>query len=125
MAYPLDQLPVLTKANLDLSFRLAEITRQGTLKATTEAFNAFAEAMRSGANLSDRTAALSSSGTTLLNEGNKIREQMLTDARAAFEQWQTAWSAAFVIPENLKMFGGLPRFWENAGAPTSRSDGKK
>ena len=125
MAYPLDQLTALIKANLDLSFGLAEIARKGNFQAAIEAWTAFAEAVQSAPSPSDKTTTLSDRGISFFNEVNKIREQMIADTRAACEQWQDEWNAAVALPDNVKMFAGLRRSWQEIGTATHPSDDNK
>ncbi|MGY6251728.1 hypothetical protein ACXIUS_30135 [Bosea thiooxidans] len=76
MAYPLDQLITLTKANLDLSMRLAEIAHTGnraTIQTASKAAGSFAEVARTGKD------------TGLFDEAKTLHEQITADTLAALE----------------------------------------
>jgi hypothetical protein len=105
MAYPLDQLMALAKANLDLSLRLAEIARRSgldSLQAAAKAASAFGETNWLDTDVAKKTSALSEKGSNLFGEAGQIREQMVADTKTAFEQWQQALKTAFTGPDQAK-----------------------
>jgi hypothetical protein len=118
MVYPFDPVSALSKANLDLSLRLAEIARHGSQKsfqAATAVASALGEAAQPESSSERKAAALSEKGSGLFHEAQTIREQMVADTRTAFETWQDAWSTASALPDEAKAteaFTDMLRFWQ-------------
>ena len=128
MVYPFDQLSALAKANLDLSLQLAQIARHGSqksLQAATVVASALGEAGQPENSSEKKVAALSEKGTHLLQEAQKIREQMVADTRAALETWRDAWSAVSALPDEVKAteaFTDMLRFWQGVRTTILTSD---
>ena len=102
MTYPLDKLAALTKANLDLSLRLAEIARQSgtdSLQAAIRAASGFGDTPWFDMDAAKKTGAMSEKSKNLFGEADQIRERMVADTTAAFEKWQGAWKSALTTPD--------------------------
>ncbi|MFX4086853.1 MULTISPECIES: hypothetical protein [Sphingobium] len=122
MTYPFDQLGALTKANSDLSIRLAEIARhgaQGGMQSAAAIVNTLGEVATPEFSPEKKVAALSEKGANILRDAEKVREQMIADTRAALQTWQEAWSAAAVLPVGTgatDAFRGLMRMWRGVAS---------
>ncbi len=133
MTYPVDQLTALAKANLNLALKLADVARAGgqeSLQLGSKAVGGFAEEARSAMTVANGTAqggdkSAADKNAALLSEFEKVREQMIAQTKAAFGEWQQAWSDAFTASgaKTGDTFAGLfkPWFAIPTGTPAATS----
>lgn len=119
MSYPFNQLSAVAKANLDLSLRLADIARQGSVRAAATLVTALGEAVRPETSPEMKAAVLSEKSFGLFRDAEKIREVVVVETQSAFEAWREAWSAVILQPDEAKAtetFSNIMRFWQNLGS---------
>ena len=134
MVYPAELLASITKANLGLSLKLADIARQGSQHSLQAAINA-ANTLSTTADVKNlnegyekKALALTNSSATFLAEIEKIREQMTTETNAAIQNWLGSWNETVVTPyrgQTTEAMSNMLGFWRGIlmNSPANKAKG--
>lgn len=133
MSHPVDRFTALAKANLTLMLKLTEAARLGaqeSLDAGNKAAHRYSEAARAALARAAGPAPeapvdASTATTAVLTDMDAVRDHMLSNTHAAFDEWRQAWQdiAAGSASEGLDWLTTALPPWLGQGTTQGESPG--